>query len=194
MHVDSQRHGKFHDIFHCVAQNFLHAGKLGTLRLKHKFVVDLNDDSAVEPAQIFFSTNHRQLDDVRRAALNRRVHRHTLSQGTQIEIFAVNRGQIASPPEHRRDVAAQPCLRNRRVKKFFHAGITLEVQRNIFAGLFAADVQVARKPVVADSVDDAEVDGLSFAAQVGSYRVDSHAENFSRRPRMNILPASERVD
>ena len=85
-------------------------------------------------------------------------------------------------------------LRDSGVEEIFHAGITFKIFCNVFARLFAADVQILRKPVVADSVDNAEVYSFGFAAQVGRNFFKRHAKNFRRRPRVNILPFVEGVD
>ena len=194
MNVDNQRDFELDDAFHCRANDLLHVGKFVGRRLQNKFVVHLQDYSTFEPAQIFFGANHCKLDDVSRRALNRRVHCRAFREGAQIKIPVVNRGQRPPSAEKRRHVAASPCVGDSRVEKIFHAGIAFKVARDVFARLLARNVQVTRKSVVADSVDDAEIDSLSFAAQVGRNVVDGHAKNFGGSSRVNVLPAIEGVD
>ena len=102
--------------------------------------------------------------------------------------------RLAAAAEHRRDIARLMRLGDDLVHEGAHARIALEVAADVVARFLARDVQVARESEVADAVDDAEVDGLRVAAQLGRDLIQGDAEDLGGRARVDVLAALERID
>lgn len=183
-------------MLHRLVQNGLHRLELALFDLEHELIVDLQQDAALEARfpELAESGDHRELDDIGCRALYRRVHRHALGEHALVEVAALDGGQLAAAAEHRRDIARLVRLGDDLVHEGAHARIARKVAADVVARFLARDVQVARESEVADAVDDAEVDGLRVAAQLGRDLIQGDAEDLGGRARVDVLAALERID
>src|SRR4051794_29646352 len=99
-----------------LANDYLRGGlDLGQGRLEQQLVVDLQHESRRQPglAQRSPGVHHRDLDYVRRRALNRRVHGEPLAQGARRPLARAQLRDPALAPEQRRHVAGRGGLLDR---------------------------------------------------------------------------------
>ena len=143
--------------------------------------------------QAFGQFYHGQFDNVGRRPLNRGVHSRPLGKTAAIEVFAVDVRQIAAPVQQCRHVAVLPRLFDNVVHVPFDARETSEVPLNKGSRLFARDIQILRKAVIADSVHDAEIDRLSLAPHQRRYTVLVHTEHVHRCTGVDVHVFAERL-
>ena len=86
--------------------------------------------------------HHRNLDDVRRRALNRHVARHTFTERTHVEIGACKLRQIASAAEQRLHIAVFLRFLHHALHIVCNALIIAQVIVNIVLGLTAGNTDV----------------------------------------------------
>src|SRR5258708_1717703 len=80
------------------------------------------------------------------------------------------------------------------VQVLLHAAIAREIGADEFRGFFLIDSQLLREPEGRKAINDAEVDGLGGAAVLRSLRQRPHAEDFLRRPRVDVFTVAESLD
>ena len=163
-------------------------------RLQHQFVVDLEEDAALEisfaePAR---HCDHREFHDVRRRALDGRIHRHALGEGTAQEIFASDVGELAHAAEKCHRMSRFPRFLHRFLHKVLDARIALEIRRDIIRRRFFGNTELARKAEIADAVDDAEIHRFGVRALLRRDVFGRDAQDFRRRPPMNVLAPPKR--
>ena len=73
------------------------------------------------------------------------------------------------------------------------AGEALEVGVDEALGVLARDAEVVGEPEGRDAVDDAEVDRLGLAADVGGHALDRHAEHLGGGHRVDVEAVAERL-
>ncbi len=114
--------------------------------------------------------DHRQLHEVGRAALQRRVGRFALRRGAHHVIGGRERGHVAPASEDRRDVAVGPSPFQRSLDIGADRREAREVRRRDLLGLRAVDFQTLRQTEVRHAVEQAEVYALGQAALVVVHR------------------------
>ena len=107
--------------------------------------------------------NHRDLDQVGRGALQRRVDRGALGKTAQVEVLAVDVGDRPHPAEQRRDFLIAARLLQRAVDELAHAAVLLKISVDEVLGLLGVDANLLRQPEGRQSIDDAEVHRLGAA-------------------------------
>ena len=149
----------------------------------------LQQNTAFQPCipQCPVSPYHRQLDNIRCRPLNRGIHSHALSQGTLVEIAAPDGRQITAAAIPGQHIAIFLCLCHNLVNKALYPLALGKILVNIILCLFPWDVQILRQPIIADAVNNAEIDSLCLAAQLTIHLVYCHAENLCRSPGMDVL-------
>ncbi len=86
--------------------------------------------------------DHRALDDVGAAALQRRVDRGALGEGAHALALVVDEAQMDLAAERRHHVAVLARVVLGPLHVVADAGITLEVLADIFLGLLLADTEL----------------------------------------------------
>ena len=196
MHIHGERFSELCRTAHRRAQDVTDLLDLRLYRLKHKFIMHLQEDAAFDMCgtQRRIGADHCNLDEVGSRALNRRIHRHALGKGALHKVAAAERRKIAPSTVERRHIAACVRVCNRFIQKFTYAVIACKVALDVARRLLARNAEVAREPEVAQTVDDTEVDRLCTPPLLARHGIDRYAEHLRCRTRMNVLPAAERVD
>ena len=99
---------------------------------------------------------------------------------------------MALASEQRLDIAVQPAEIARLVHIGADAREALEILLDVGACLFARNAQLVGEAECRDAVDDAEIDRLGAAADVGRHVLDRHAEHFRRGHRVDVDALLER--
>ena len=137
--------------------------------LEQQLVVDLEQRPGVQALvpQPIGQPDHRDLDDVRGRALDRHVDGHPLARRAEGRVAGRQLGDVAAPPDERRDEALGPGLLLDREHVVADARVGREVRVDEVLGLLAADVGARGQAEVAHPVGDPEVDHLGHRALVG---------------------------
>src|SRR5512143_960941 len=177
-------------------QDPLGSGRLPLGRLDDQFVVDLEDQPRFHPglAELPVDPDHRHLDQVGGASLDRRVDRHPLRRLPQhlVPGFDVLQEPAASHDRQYISVFSGTCLQY--INVFLDARIPIEIVIDIRLRLLSADPQFARQPERAHAVEDAEVDHLRPAPQLRGNGGRVHAEDGGRRRGVDVVPLTETAD
>ena len=144
--------------------------------------------------QRLVDVDHRDLDDVGGAALDRGVERGPLGGLADVAVAAVQLGQVAPPAEHRRRVAVLAGLVDDLVQVVTHPAEPGEVLLHLHLGFLGGDLQLRRQPVGAQPVRQPVGHRLDPAPQLGCDLVDRHAERPGGDERVQILAGAERLD
>ena len=72
-----------------------------------------------------------------------------------------------------------------------YARISVKIKFDVFRSLLDRNTQIARKPKIADSIYDAEINGLSRASKFARNLVKWHAEYFARGRAVDVLVCEE---
>src|SRR5512143_1604920 len=160
-------------------QDPLGSGRLPLRRLDDQFVVNLEDQPRFHPglAKLPVDPDHRHLDQVGGAPLDRRVDRHPLRRLPQHLVPGF-------------DVLQEPAAPHDRQYISIFSGTCLQS----INGFLSADPQFARQPERAHAVEDAEVDHLRPAPQLRGDGGRGHAEDGGRRRGVNVVPLTETAD
>ena len=124
-----QRNGELRHMLHLLREKGRHLLALRYRALDDQLVVYLQDKPRLQLllAKRFVYVDHRELDDIRRRALNGRVERDALAKRTDVEIAALELRKIAPAPKHRRYKAILLRLRNDIFHVLPHARVILKV-------------------------------------------------------------------
>ena len=97
MHIRNQRHAQRGGAFHAVPHEFHDALLLVNRAFDDQFVVYLQDELGLKTfaLQLLIDGIHGNLDDIRRSALNRRIHRGTLAE---LAAIVIGRGKLVGEP------------------------------------------------------------------------------------------------
>src|SRR5712671_4795943 len=163
---------------------------------KEQFVVDLENHFRMK---IFFrelavDCNHRDFDQVGRGALKRRVERGSFGEVSQGGLRRGNFGYGPDTPEQRSRDAGFARFGERFFEIRFYPVIAREVRSYKFRGFFLVDAQLRREAERRLSINNAEINGLGRSAMLGVLRQWTHAENFLRRARVDVLSSAKRFD
>jgi hypothetical protein len=173
--------------------------------LEEKLVVDLEEHARPEAArlQLLLDPDHRELDDVRRAPLDRAVPGHSLGCLPEMRSTGVQVRQRPATPGHRADVAERPPLFHDALRECLHTRIAFEVAADHLLGFGERNRELSREPLWAHPVEDAEVDDLRAPALILGDGVGGTAKTSAavgggcprlgrRRRRVRDLPSSAR--
>src|SRR3989442_7894207 len=172
----------------------LRGGPLLSLRhLKHELVMHLQQHPNGEPslAQGLVDANHRDLDQVRRGPLERRVRGGALPERADIEVPVLELRDVAPPSEQRLHVASLARLGDGAVEPGAHAGETGEILRDELLRLLLRDAELASEREPALSVDPGEVDRLGARAHLRRNLLLGHAEDDRRRLAVDVPTLGE---
>src|SRR6202521_2913532 len=181
-HLDRIRHDRSDDIAH-----FRHA-RGGDV--EDQLVMPLQHHARrrlplVEAAR---DPHHGEFDEVRRAALQRRVDRHALRRGAQAVVARVQIGKQPAPPQQRRHVTLLARALERFVDVRLDPRKAREVRADEILGFGARKADALREPGRTLTVENAEVHGFGAAAHL---RVDAglrrHVEDRARRELVDVL-------
>ena len=120
---------------------------LGFGRLEDELVVHLQNQAAFQPLtqQAVAHAHHGDLDDIRRRALDGRVHRHPLAERADVEIAALQLGQRAPPSEQGGYIALLFGRSLDVIHILFYTRIGGQIGADEFGGLFARHADILRK-------------------------------------------------
>ncbi len=142
-----------------------HPLALGQRHLQDELVVHGEHHAAREASgrERAVEIDHRQLEDVGRTPLHRRVLRHALAHLPDPEVVRGELGELAAPPEQRRRETRGFCLPDR----LGHVGGDVrergEVRVEDLAGLIGGDVEPRAEPVRLHAVGEPVVDDFGEA-------------------------------
>ncbi len=145
-------------------------------------------------AQAPVHADHRELDDVRRGALDHGVDREPLAERAHLPVRRPQLGDRPATAEHRHRVAALARLLDRARDPLGDARHASAVGVDVRLRLLAGDVELVGQPEARDAVDDAEVDGLRAVALVARELGLVLSEHLRRRHRVDVVAARERVE
>src|SRR5690606_18080906 len=160
------------------------------LLLRHfedQLVVDLEEHAALHASllHLLVEADHGRLDDIRCGPLNRGVHRRPFSKAATVVIAGADLREVPAAMEHRGDISVLPRLLYHAIHIFLHAGITFKIALDKLRRYLAGHVQVLAQSVIADTVDDPEIDRLGLPAHEGSHFIFRDVEYIHRRLRMD---------
>ena len=135
--------------------------------------------------------HHGALDDVGRAALQRRVDRLPFGIGAARRVLVANPGYPATAAEQAGDVAVAPRFRLRPLHIRSDAGITGEIGIDITTRLARRGAELPRQAEPRNPIDDAEIDRLGAPARHRVHALHRHAEHFAGGTGMDVLAALE---
>ena len=183
-------------MFHRILQQRFHFFPLVSRHFQDELVVNLHEKAASQAAAFQFVLNgvHGQLDDIGGAALDRRVHRRPLGKGTARKVLAVNICQRADASEHGLGHPRFAGFRHELVHVSVNRAVAGEIGIDIFLGLLTGNRNIAGQSEVADAINNAEIDGFGMGALLRRDLVPGNAEDFRRRPAMDVLIFLEAVD
>ena len=138
--------------------------------------------------------NHGKLDQVRRSALQRRVHRRTLGESAQVEVLAVDVGNRAHAAKQCLHPGIAASLIQGAINKRAYAAIFLEVSVNESFGFRSFDSQILRKPERRQAINNSKVDDLRLPPVVGRDHQWRHAEHLRCGQRMNVIATAKRLN
>src|SRR5713226_8194308 len=179
--------------FHVAFYQFFCAPLLRIRHLEDELVMHLQQHprpQAVGP-QRRGNADHRQLNQVRRRTLQRRVGRRPLPECPDVETLVLELRDIAPPPEQRLHVSFLARLGHGPVEPRPHTCEPLKVAPDEFLGLFQGDPQLARQGERPLPVDGREVDGLGPRAHLGCNLLLRHAENEGGSLPVNVARSEE---
>ena len=106
----ANRHRDLDGVFHGVLDQCGDLFALAGSDLHHEFVMDLHDDAAVHAGvlQRLLGTDHGDLHDVRRRALDGRVQRGAFRSVPRRAVGGFQGREIPAPAEHRFGVSIDP--------------------------------------------------------------------------------------
>ena len=139
-------------------------------------------------------TDHRQLDEVRRRALKRRVDSRPLGEIASIRIAAVHVGDGAAAAKKIHCHTGAAHFGDGRLDEPADAGVAFEISTNVELGLAPVDAQTCRKAEGCLAIDYPEVHRLGSVTVFGSDHQRRDAEYFRRGPRVDVLAVPERLD
>ena len=143
--------------------------------------------------QNLVDADHRQLDQIRRRALQRRIDRRALGERSRVGIAGVHVRDRSLAAEQRRRETTLAHLRDGLSDELLHASVQLEIRSDVLFGLLAIDAQRSRQSKWRLPVHDPEVHRLGVAPHLGSHHQWRHAEDFGGRSRVNIFAAAKCV-
>src|SRR5713101_3812099 len=184
------------DAFHFFLNQLFQLGAFFYRSLKEQLVMHLQDHFGVK---LFFrqapvDADHRQLDQIGGGALQRRIERGTLGKVAELHLRRIDFRNRADSSEQSPRHAGLARLGKNIVQVLLHAAIAREIGVDEFRGFLLLDAQLLREPEWGKAVNDAEVDGLGGAAVLRILRHWPHAENFLRRPRVDVFTVAESLD
>ena len=156
----------------------------------------LENQSALQTVsqQAVADADHGNFDDIRGGALNRGIHRDTLTERAHIEVLALQLGQRAAAAKQRGNIALLPAGLLDVLHIFLHARIGVKVGFDKLARLFARHADILREREIRDAVHDAEVDRLARGAHLRRDLLKRHMVDLGSRCGVNILPVLEGFD
>src|ERR1041385_504047 len=112
-HIHDQRDLERRGALHVALDQHGHRLDLGPGRLEDELVVDLQQQPARQPLlpERPVEAHHRDLDEIRRGALERGILRLSLAECAQVEVLVPDLGDIAPTPEEGLDVSARSGTR-----------------------------------------------------------------------------------
>ena len=131
--------------------------------------------------------DHRQLDQIGRRALHRRIDRGAFGAGTARTVRRIDLRQPQAAAEHGLHVAARLGRQARFVHVLLHAREARKVAVDVVGRRRTLDLQVRRQPESAHAIDQAEVDHLGVAALLGLHLFRRNAEDLGGRGAVDVL-------
>ena len=158
--------------------------------------MDLDQELALQMAffQFVLDSVHGQLDDIGGAALDRRVHGRPFGKGPAREVLAVDFRQRPAAAEHGDGHARFLGRGDEAVHVVVDRVVAGKIRIDVFLGFLAGNGDIPGQAEVADAIDDAEVDGLGMGPFFRRDLVQGDAEDFRRRPAVDVLALLEAVD
>ncbi len=144
--------------------------------------------------QAALHSDHGDLNNVRRRALDGHVARNAFAERPQVVVGAGQLRQIAPAAEHGFRVALFFGFLHHALHVFMNAGIVGEIIVDILLSLPHGNVNVVGKRKRADTVYNAEIDRLGTAAHQGGDQLLRHVEHLRRRAAVDVVAVSERLN
>ena len=181
-------------MLHLLGQKRCHLLALFDRALDNQLVVYLQDEPRLKLllAKRLVHMNHRELDDIRRRALNGRIERDALAERTDVEIAALELGEIASSSKHRRHKAVPLRLRNDIFHVLPHARVILKIVFDIRLCFLPRHADILGKGKLRNTVDDAKIDSLRVPAHEGRHVLRRNMEDLRGRRRVDVHAGSKR--
>ena len=145
-------------------------------------------------AEVLVESDHRQLEDVRRCALNRRIGGHPFGISADGERSIVNFRNIANAPEQRGHLARAARFLECAIEVFLNFRITREICLDEILRLRSGDVQLVRQTKRRHSVKHTEIDCLHRATLVNGHLAFGHLENLRCSRPMNVRTLAKCLD
>ena len=164
--------------------------------LEDELVVHLQEHARAEPAlaEVARDAEHRDLHDVGRRALDRRVERSPLGVLAQDPVGGVEVAERPAAAEDRLGVAVDLRLRDDVAQIVAHGAEAREVVGHQLLGLGGLDAQLLRQPEGTESVGEAVGHRLDLAPHRRGDLVGGDAEDARADEPVQVLARVERRD
>ncbi len=161
-----------------------------------EFVVDLHQhaDFGGVVADLFMETDHRELDEVGRAALDDGVEGGALAELTAGLDRGFDVGDRAAATENRCDIPLRAGLYDAFVGEAFDGGEAAAVGGDVGVGLVLWNLQNLGEAEAGLAVDDAEVDGFGDGAHFGRHLLFRNAVQFGGDEAVDVAVGGEGFD
>ena len=132
-------------MLHFMSNERFYVLELRTWHLEYELVVHLKQHLGVQGTsrERLVDANHRNLDQVSRGPLNRRVGRRALAECTDVEIPIAELGDISPSIEDGLHVAMFPSELHHRIQIFANAMKALEILIDEFLRFGVSDLQLS---------------------------------------------------
>ena len=136
--------------------------------------------------------DHRNLDQVSRRALDRRIRRHALAKGAHVVVPLLELGDVATTVEQRLHISLRFGLHDTAIEERLHPREALEIRVDKRLRLDVRQLELPRQGVRPLPVDRGEVDRLRARAHLASHLGQLHAEDDRGRLPVDITACFKR--
>src|SRR5215467_3967554 len=180
--------------FHLLLHQFRERALLPGRGLEQQFIVHLQDHLRLHLflAQPLVNSDHRQLDQVRRRTLQRRVQRRSLREIAQLDLRRQDLRYGPDPAEQSARFAAFTGLFQHPVQVGFDALVARKIRRDKTRRLLLRHVDLLRQAERRKPVNNSKIDGFRRAPVLGSLRQRTDAKDLLRRAGVYVFAVPER--
>ena len=183
-------------MLHFIDEEGLHGLLLGSWGFDQKLIVHLQHDTGCIATRTEGAVHlvHRLLHDVGGTALDRRVHRDTLTEAAAHEVRGIDVRHRPTTPEDRLHIAVLMRERHLTIEVLLDIRIRREVALDVLLRLTPADAEAFTETEGRDTVDDTEVDRLRVPTKLRRHLLERYMEDLRGRHGMNIARILIRCD
>ena len=142
MHINIQFYRKMYSSLHFLFKDAGYCFHFLLLCFDQKLIMHLKNQSGLQPFffQALIYPIHRDFDNISGCALNRRIHRHTLSKRSLHKVTGFQFRNRSAASKHCRNIPLFFSIRYKSIKKSFDLWISFKIFFDIFSSFFSCGV------------------------------------------------------